>query len=293
MAGPNRRTARPAGRQPSLQVNKTSKAAFSYYTSRPKTSSGGSWRQTGWLRNLPSLIALTALTFSLIYSLSLSTKPRLTMTDLTGNKLRSKQTYQQGAQALLSSSPLNRTKFTIDIRSFEADFKKQFPEVSDVSVVLPLIGRRPVMNIVMAKPVMLLTSRGQVYVLDKNGHVIMHSNDLDAGLRSKLPVVNDQSGLATGLGKTVLPSQSVEYITTVLAQLSAKQLTVKSIVLPAVPQQLNITIANQPYYVKFDLNTNAKQAVGAYLAVRQYLQDRQQTPQAYVDVRVPGRAYYK
>lgn len=269
------------------------KAAFSYYASRPKNSAASVWWQRNWVKNLPSLIALAAVTICVLYSLGLSTKPRIVLSGQTGVKLRDVKVYQQEAQSILSRSITSRTKFTVNIDGFEKVFMNEFPEVSDVSITLPLIGRRPVVNIVTARPVMLLTARGQAYVLDRRGQVIMRAADLDSTLRSQLPVVNDQSGMSVSLGQSVLPSKSISYVTTVLAQLKTKQLKTGSLILPAVPRELDVRIDGQPYFIKFDLDTNDREAVGSFLAVKQYLDENKIVPSAYVDVRVPGRAYYK
>lgn len=284
----------PASRQASLKPGSAgSKAAFSYYASRPKTSASTSFWKRGWIKNLPSFVALAAVTISVAYSLSLSPNPRLIMADHSGVKVRNPAAYQQVAQQILSRSIFSRTKFTINIDAFEHDFRAEFPEVSEVSVALPLIGRRPVVSVATARPALLMTARGQAYVLDKNGRAIMRAADLDSALRAKLPVVNDQSGLAAKPGQTVLPSKNVNFIFTVIAQFRARQLVVNSLVLPAVPHELDVRIDGQSYYIKFDLDTNDREAAGAFMGVKQYLDEHNVKPAAYVDVRVPGRAYYK
>ncbi len=134
--------------------------------------------------------------------------------------------------------------------------------------------------------------KGAQRILDR-GTVIMMANDLSSSVRQTLPVVNDQSGISADVGKTILPADDIQFITTVLAQLKAKQVTAESITLPPTAQEVDMKLSGQPYLAKFNVHTDAREAAGAYLAVRQKLEQTKVNPAQYVDVRVPGRAYYQ
>jgi hypothetical protein len=263
--------------------------------SNAPTYARSAWWQHAWIRNLPSLIALTAISLSVLYCLGLSTNPKIVISASSPQSivLRDKADYQQGAQRILSQSLLSRTKFTVDSAGFEKAFRAEFPEVADVSLALPLVSRRPVVTISTAQPQLILTSQGQAYVLDKRGTVIMSANELSSSVRSNLAVINDQSGLAVSVGKTVLPTEDIQFISTVIAQLRAKQITPESVTLPKVAHEVDIKPSGQPYYIKFSLDTSAREAAGTYLAVKQKFEQTNTLPSQYIDVRVPGRAYYQ
>jgi hypothetical protein len=120
----------------------------------------------------------------------------------------------------------------------------------------------------------------------------MMANDLSSSIRQTLPVVNDQSGIAVEVGKTVLPAEDIAFMTTVIAQLKAKQINAETITLPATAHEVDIKPAGQAYTVKFNVDTDAREAAGAYLATKQKLEQTNVKPAQYIDVRVPGRAYY-
>jgi hypothetical protein len=252
------------------------------------------WWQQGWVRNLPTFLALAVITISVLYCLGLSTNPKVVVSTTSPQAvvLRDKAEYQRGAQRILEDSALSRTKFTVNTGGFERAFRAAFPEVDDVSLALPLVSRTPIVTISTAQPQLLLTAQGKVYVLDKRGTAIMMANDLSSSIRQTLPVVDDQSGLSVSVGKTVLPAEQIQYITSVLAQFKAKQVAVETITLPATAQEVDIKPAGKPYYVKFSTSTEAREAAGDYLATKQRLEQTNTTPTQYVDVRVPGRAYY-
>jgi hypothetical protein len=90
-----------------------------------------------------------------------------------------------------------------------------------------------------------------------------------------------------------LSPDEVQFITGVLAQLQAKQLAITAVTLPPIAHELHVRIQGQPYYVKFNIQSDARIAAGTFLATKSYLEQGRITPAEYVDVRVEERAYYK
>lgn len=293
-----------SGRRPLSTKPTANNPTYSYYANRNRE--GGKTRTTisdiqskitnrQWVRNLPSLVALGVVLVSLIWCLGLTTTPKviLSMPNSKTTPLRDKAEYQAGAAEILSSSVFNRSKVTINTAAFTKAFTNKYPEVGDVSVSLPLIGRRPVISIDTAEPVVVLSSNNQLYVLDKRGKAIMKAEELQTAARKSLPVVSDDSGMAVKTGQTVLPSDEIAFLITVLAQLKAKNIPVESITLPKAAKEMQLRIAGQKYYVKFNFATDPMVAVGSFLAVKAKLEQSNTIPAEYIDVRVEERAYYK
>lgn len=285
-------------------VNKARpKQAFSYYSSR-NDSETSTKRQNPEkpsriiyiLRHLPVLLAGAALFIGICYILTLSTNPKVVAVNAGSRSqlLRSQTEYQQAAEKLLSHSLSSRTKITIDANGFEQAMKKLFPELSNVTLTLPIMGRRPIVELQAAQPALILqVDHGDSFVIDTSGKAIMPANMLGDAKALNLPTVLDQSGLPVEVGKGVLTADEVEFITVVLAQLKAKNIEVESLTLPTVASELHLKPAGQPYYVKFDLQSDPKAAAGSYLAVKQKLDQDHVTPKEYIDVRVDEKAYYK
>lgn len=249
-----------------------------------------------WIRNIPTLGAVIVVVGCILYSFGLTPQAKINFVgtaDQESLTLRSKEAYQQGAQDILDNSLLSRTKFTIDTQGFEQEFKQQFPEVADVAITLPIVGRRPIVNISTAQPTLLLASQGQTYVLDRRGMVLMKAENLSTQVREKLPIVQDQSAASVEVGKVALPGEDVAFIIEVIEQLRAKGLAVESVTLPARAHQIDMRIAGLPYTVKFSVDTEAREAAGTFLATKARLERDKITPAEYIDVRVEGRSYYK
>jgi cell division septal protein FtsQ len=206
--------------------------------------------------------------------------------------LRSQATYQAAADKLLASSIWNRNKITMDTGSLNRQMVVQFPELSSVSVTLPLLGHRPVVYLQPTQPALLLDAHNGSYVLDTNGKALLTSADLPPG--HNLPQVTDESGLDVKLNRQVLNPGDVSFIQTVIAELAAKHVSVSSMNLPPASSELDAHIVGQPYFVKFNLQTDdARLQSGTFLATIAQLGRQHITPARYVDVRVEGRAYYQ
>lgn len=228
----------------------------------------------------------------------LTVSPRARIFLLTNNQnsglLQDTDVYQRAADAYLRDSVWNRNKLTIDTGALAHALRNQFAELRTVNVTLPLFAHNPVIYIEPAQPVLQLAGRNGSFVVDKEGTAVAAAGSVPASVTSRLPVVQDQSGVTIALHKQALTSESVNFILTVQSQLAAKQVSVASMTLPAGTNELDVQLADKPYYVKFNLQgKNARQQAGTLLATMALLQKQNITPSAYIDVRVDGRAYYK
>ncbi len=247
-----------------------------------------------WLRRFGMIILITVLLICVISALSLSPNAKIAPLKVADSSsfLRHEATYQIAANKLLAASVWNRNKVTIDTDKFSAQMVKQFPELSSVSVTLPLLAHRPVVYLQPAQPALILATDNGSYVIDERGRALLPATG--SAVQAQLPQVVDQSGLQARLNQQVLSSDDVRFIQTVVRQLAAKQFTVSSLVLPANSSELDARLAGKSYFVKFNLqDDDPRQQAGTFLATIANLQRKNTLPGKYVDVRVPGRAYYQ
>ena len=244
---------------------------------------------------MPSYIALFAVLVSAGYILSLNNNPKVVLlSDKQGQYLlRDISVYQKASKAIMSRSILSRSKFTIDTNALAEEMKKQFPELDEVAITIPLAGRRPIFELSSSRPALILVTQDNSLVIDQNGRAVVSTADLPKKSNLSIPLVTDQSGLKSGVGKIAMPSGTVNFIQMVTDQLKAKKLTVKNIELPAVANELRVRLDGQPYYIKFNLEGRAREQVGAYLSAKQKFETDHSVPSEYVDVRVDERVYYK
>jgi hypothetical protein len=252
------------------------------------------------VKRIPAFIALAIILFCIVNTLTLNADPKVvaigTSTDDASKELflHSSTIYQTAAQKLFATSVMNRNKLTVDTAHITTQLQQAFPELQSVSVALPLLGHRPIVYIQPAAPIFILTTQsGGVYVIDKSGRALVSGNDAVEAAKLRLPTVHDDSGLQTDVGKIALPSDDVAFIAQVVGQLSAQSIRYDSLTLPAGASELDVKITGVSYMVKFNMQGDAKEQAGTYLATRQYLINQHIAPGQYVDARVPGRVYYK
>lgn len=259
---------------------------------RPNPTNSRPW----YLKIINVLIILLVILF-IVDDLILSSQPKLIIAgDTNTTKLFSvSQTkYQTAANLLFAQSILSRSKITINTSSMALKLEEEFPELSDVSISLPLIGHQPIITVVPAQPALIVTPKSQTgsFLVATNGRVLATSI---AWPKNTLPKVIDETGISYAVGRTTMSPLDIGFIELVWSQFMAKGVTITSMTLPAQTRELDVYVAGEPYFVKFNLedNTDADQQIGTYFATRQYLTENQITPSQYINVMVVGRVYYQ
>lgn len=297
-AGRNRR---PADRQ--------SPSAFSYHANRAERPEQPGRQQFSladkrrrilslhfWAKRSGAVIVTLIVIVCLISIVSLSSSPKIVLLGNNGYALHSTSTYQAAAAKDLSASIWNRNKITVNTGAASSRLLKQFPELASVTITLPLIGHRPIYYIRTNPPAFVMQAVNGSYVLDASGKSLAPKVDVSADKVASLPVITDQTGVHVQPGHQVISSDNAVFISTVLAELKTKQVSVSSIDLPPnAAQEVDMHIAGQPYYVKFNMHTvsAAREQAGTYLATINNLAGQHIMPSQYIDVRVAGRAYYQ
>jgi hypothetical protein len=281
---------------------------FSYYSSRSSSADPKAGRNMAglaaasmpkrtswWLIYLPSLLSIFLVILSALYVTTLTSEPRINITSQNGRPAVVQDTviYERAAEKLLTSSLFNKSKLTINTDKLAADMQKQFPELGDIVVTVPLIGRKLIIQVQPALPSLILTGQGGSYVIDDSGTAVLASSQLLSSVRDTLPVIADDSGIDIEIGKQILTTDLVAFVGELAAQLKAKQLQVQAYSLPARANELHLRLEGKGYYVKFNTEIDARLQVGTYLALIEKLNADGVTPAEYVDVRVEERSYYK
>lgn len=237
---------------------------------------------------------LAIIAFLLI--MGLSSTPKIMVLGSASNQfaLQNLSVYQQAAHRAFGGSLANNNKLTINTDAVATELKNSFPELHAVSISLPFFGRQPTVYIQPAIPQLVFSTASGQFILDSNGRAlsIYQSGKLLPTDRS-VPIVSDQTGIAVKKGDIALPSQSVAFITQVAGQLYAKQIKVDTWTLPAGGSELDVKVSGAPYFVKFNLQSSAREEAGTFLAAKNYLNGKNIVPQQYIDARVTGRVYYK
>ena len=209
--------------------------------------------------------------------------------------LQSMSVYQKYAAKTLSESFSSNNKITINTGALTNKMMDQFPELGSVSIVLPVIGHQPSFYLQPAQPGLILQVSNFNYLLNNQGRVLSRKSVTDNSLlKFALPIVSNQAALTYKTGQQAMSREDIAFIEYVYEQLSLHNIAVSSSGLIANSRELDVRINSpQPYYVKFNLENTQQEQVGTYLAVYDQLQKQSVNPAQYIDVRVPGRAYFK
>lgn len=249
------------------------------------------------LKRFGLIVLSIAIVIALIKLFSISNTPIIRVAGTNNNTIFNEtgtSLYQKAAKTYLASSIWNNNKLTVDSSGLARYLQNRFPELADVNVNMPFADNHLVVYLAPTKPVIIITeSSSKAFALDSSGRAILESANVST-LKLNLPVVTDQNNLSLSLGKMALTSSDVYFVEEIVGQLKAKGYTISQMTLPANTEELDASLAGQPYYIKFNLaDNNPRQQAGTFLATMAYLASHKQSPTKYVDVRVAGRAYYE
>lgn len=211
------------------------------------------------------------------------TNPKIT---INSTAYHPQNIYKEAAHKYLGSVN-NRNKVTLDGQKIVVSLKAQFPEIANASVELPILDQTPIVHISVASPSFVLENNGQDYIVDSQGVAVGKSQSYPS--IKNLSVVTDRSGFNAQEARQVMSAASVKFITVLITQLQHAKVPVASITLPPSAQQLELRTKDKSYFVKFYLGGDPLQQVGQLLAIRH----SNTQPAQYLDVRVPGKVFYK
>lgn len=243
-------------------------------------------------------VFVAALLVGGFFALSLDAKPRISVlpvNSLSATLSQDPSVYENAALRLIKSSPFNRFKPVINTLSLADDLKAEFPELSEVSVRVPLVTRKTIFEVKPSVPTFIIVSKSGIsFVIDENGRAVVEL----ARVKNKeslngLVFINDDSGLEISTGESVLPREDVEFIRATIYQLESGGQKIMEMSLPQVANELHLRLEGDPYFVKFNMAGDTRIQAGALLAVKQKFQQEAITPSEYIDVRVEEKAYFK
>lgn len=195
--------------------------------------------------------------------------------------------YKATVDRLLAKSVLNRSKITIDTRGVAAELMRLHPEIESAVITLPLLGGQPTVHIAVSEPVFVVQEGSNRYVLSDSGYITRV-----ATAKSDHTLVYEETIGAVAVGRQLLPRSTVQFMKTVQYQFGQTDHKIAAYVLPAQKAyEIDVRLEGKPYSVRFNLQEDPLRQSGAAIATIDQLGDV--IPAAYLDVRVPGRVYYK
>jgi hypothetical protein len=239
------------------------------------------------LVRLVDLAVIAAVFFCLIYSLIVRPNAQVLLSD---SSYHAESVYSSAANKLLKEF-INRNKVTLDGQSIVKSLQAQFPEIASAAVELPLFSEVPRLHLDISSPSIFLHSGSSTYIVGASGKAVAKASGLPS--IKNLPDVIDQTGFETTVGKQVLSAQAVNFINDIVTQCKHANVPIQSMTLPALAQELDLRTADKGYFVKFFLGSDSTQQIGQFLAARHQFAAGGDQPTEYLDVRVPGKIFFK
>jgi hypothetical protein len=237
--------------------------------------------------NIADLILLAILLIGLVYSLLLRPAPQV---KVDNSPYHSSAAYQSEIAPLFKGFK-NSNKLTFDEASVVNAIQRKFPEVHNARIELPFFSEKPVVWLDISAPAFMLVNDRSSLLIDDQGTAVAKSADFP-NIKNQI-TVQDQTGLNVSVGQQVLSSYGVALIGIVITQAKQAHVPIASLSLPPRAQELDLKTSDQPYFVKFYLGGDALSQTGQFLAARHQFAKNGQTPSQYLDVRVPGKIFYK
>lgn len=239
------------------------------------------------LRKLFKFAVMMILLYIVVHSLIIKPNPQVTTNSTV---FHSQASYQEALKNEYHSI-FNQNKITINKKAIQDNMRKIFPEITKIDLDISLFSQIPRAKITIDGPRMVLSSGLDSFVINAQGVAVGRASSLPSV--SSLPVLVDQTKFQVEIGKQVLAAQEVEFIGIILNQCNRSQVPVASLTLPPLAQELDLRTSDRPYFVKFYLGGDPVIQIGQFLAARHDFDLKGQQPSTYLDVRVPGKVYYK
>lgn len=184
----------------------------------------------------------------------------------------------------------------LDSNGFEEAMLRRYPEIRavDVRAAVPFSTELKT-NISFRKAIFVWRdASGSTQFVDSNG--VLFAKDLDANVNiKKLVAIEDQSGTVLEPGNPVLSTGLVQFIGQLDNKLPAvfQGKSITKVIIPRSTREVQVQIANVPYLIKLSSQRTLEEQVGELVLLVGHLQSQKIQPTAYIDVRVPHKAFYK
>lgn len=194
----------------------------------------------------------------------------------------------------LTDNIQGKSKLTINRQKIADELQNKYPELETIEVKTPVWSNKVTIEAKVSKPSILLVNGSQDFVVDNRGVVLLNASKERPTIKiDELIKITDQSNARIDIGKQALTSAHITFIRELQRQAAEKQLAIESSNLSAGAGELHVKHATTGYFVKYNLNEDARKSFGTYLATKERIDQTNVKPAEYVDVRIPERAYVK
>ena len=208
-----------------------------------------------------------------------------------------KDQYEAAILKSYRASTIANQSWLLDTAALNKSVMSQFPEVGQLnfSTSAPLSTALKV-NIRFRAPVFTWRDASNLdQFVDKDG--VLFGQNLDPAVNTaKLTRIEDQSGTVLQAGTSVLTAELVQFVGQLHAKippLYGSGATISRVIIPKSTREVQMQVSGQPYLIKFSSTRDINEEVGELQSLLSFLKTQNVTPSAYIDLRVPHKAFYK
>jgi|GEM_PF-2691871 len=241
-------------------------------------------------------ISLGILALLLLYRMSIS---HVSVTSNASSHLSTAQLQQYESSILdaYQKHTVAHQSWLLDDQGLSDAVAGQFPEIEQITVSTTAPFSKTLhADIRFRKAVFTWRDASNTdQFVDKNGVLFVKNLDpsVDTG---KLIRIEDQSGVVLQAGTSVLTTSLVQFVGQLhskLPPLYDPSSTIARVIVPKSTREVQVQVSGVPYLIKFSSTRSLDEQVGELQSLVQFLKNTKATPSAYIDLRVPHKAFYK
>ncbi len=239
------------------------------------------WRQIFWRIGIFAVAALS------IWVLFFSGWLNARGIAVKGNSTISQEAITQAADEYLRANPVQRNVLFLNAQDMAQAVKTQEPTLANVKVSRTLLLGLNV-QVVESQPSLVWQTGEQSWLIAEDGRVLRQAK---AG-EGTFGRIIDTAQLTVKVGDKVADKQFVVFAREFISLAGKKGVDIESSAIGATTRELNIRLKNG-IVIRTDTARGASEQVEAYIATIETAQQQNKKPTEYVDVRIPGKAFYK
>ena len=269
---------------------------------KDKNSRNSRLASSSFVSSLMNWVILGAICVLLAANSTLSNAPTIQLGNKEATAYRSPEAYKQGIAKLIDESLVNRSKLSFRSVRFEEELQKLFPELTNATAIVPLVGRNLHVELDMVTPLVRVISSQdtRIGVIGQNGRLLL-LEPLSVYQETtfspeELPSLILQPDLPLTVGQEVLTESEMELFRLLLTEFDGS-----TDYLP-LPTQFEYTLTTREirvrfegvgYYAKLTPESDVRLQVGALIATLKRLYETNTQPKDYIDARVESRVFVK
>lgn len=197
--------------------------------------------------------------------------------------------YAKLVDAYLAGRPGERFLFTLDQKQLSDYMQREAPEIDSVNVGASFGLGHAKLELELRTPTASWQVGSRRYYVDTAGRTFERNYYAEP-----LVVIQDQSGIRAEAGQQIASQRLLSFIGQIVAGAQAYNLQpIQQVIIPpGVLREIDIVLDGRGYRFRLSVERDPAGQVGDLASAIKYLDTKKLTPQ-YVDLRAPGKAYYR